>query len=371
MRYNDGVSGTLAAHYAGTFKDPTIAAERYMKVVVSENIIDRLDTIFDEVTKTAPSKPSKTAKRPKTIKKYETYLNDIADIDTLAAELQQQISGSAEPDKLPIQDLIKRYQAQLITIEPKRMKINICSLCGSNMTMHSDTSELICDASDCGQIVAVQGIVFEDSQIYTQPQQQLSSGKVKKHDPNGHLAKWIEKILAKEDYTFPDDVVKTIDAMVVSEYTRGGRLRPMHNIRCEKFRNWMQAKNFTTCYDHAPLLRKIITGLHGPPVCPPELEPEEQQEILIEASIAMREYEDVIKDPVVLQRLGKDRVRNKFYYPYIFWQVIYLKITDERKFKLLECIHLQSDDTLHRNDIVWREICNRRGYQYRSANNNL
>lgn len=430
IAYNDGVSGILASYYAENLSNSNISAttDKYMKFVLSENIIERLDSILQSITNSAKycpsllwdasqsdmsrssdmsrisdaSRSSEFKSDAKLNKKYEKHIasllwnesipqSDHNELEILADELQcsldvdpqerkeSESSFGLVQKKEPIgtnkqtqmSSQIKRYQDQIVILETKKLKINVCNLCGSTMTMRSDTSELVCDAPECGQLIAVHGIVFEDSQIYTQQQQQSSNSKTKKYDPNGHLSKWIEKILAQEEYNFSPTVIDKIDKMAVTEYTRGGRLRPMHNIRCEKFREWMRTCKFTDCYDHAPLLRKIITGKHGTAVTPPSFTPEELQEILIDGSMAMREFEEVIKDPEVLRRLGKERVRNKFYYPYILWQVINLRIRDDRRLKLLECIHLQSDDTLRRNDIVWKEICARRNYTYQSANSNL
>lgn len=386
MFYNDSVSNVLSDYYSSTGNHDL--QDRFKRIITAGNVLERLDSIFDILTKSDETsltiKTSATRKRHAA--KYLRYVSELIqstdfeatsetysdknDLTVLADELQGLLSNERLIMKpvVSVGDLIKKYNEQVIVIETQKLRINRCDICGSTMTLHSATSELTCDSPDCGQIMTLQGVLYEDSQIYTQ--QVNNPNKTKKYDPNGHLSKWIDKILAKEDYIFDTAVVDRIDRMALAEYKRGDRVRPMINMRVEKVREWLQKCKFTDCYDHAPLLRKIITGKHGPQVVPPEFMPEELHDILIEASLALREFESVITDEQILARLGKDRVRNKFYYPYILWQTINLKIRDTRKRKILECIHLQSDDTLRRNDIVWKEICNRRGYTYYAATNN-
>ena len=376
--YNDGSASILAAHY--TTPENQNISENYIKFIMSSNLIERMDKLYIEQ---ANAKIQGKMSEPYEIelinvKPINSSYEDIDDsLETLALQLQQQLEKIPAPKIVSttrtlgqvLETLSKTYQDQLIPLPINKIRINLCSVCTSPMTLFSDQSELRCDSLECGQIVTLYGIVFEDAQFYNQ---QTTCSKSKKYDPNGHLSKWIDKIQAKEDYLFPQEVINKIDAVVVSEYSRNGRIRPMTNMRCETVREWLQRFRFTDSYDHAPLLRKIITSMHGTPVIPPEFTPIERQEILIECSLSLREFETVIKDPELLRRLEKDRVRNKFYYPYVLWQIINLKVRDlSRKRRLLECIHLQSDKTLRNNDIVWKEICDRRGYKYSKANNNF
>ena len=49
---------------------------------------------------------------------------------------------------------------------------------------------------------------------------------------------------------------------------------------------------------------------------------------------------------------------NTMYYPYIIYKILEIIISDSsRKRKILECIHLQSRDTLIANDTLWEKIC--------------
>lgn len=320
--------------YLNLLKNET--SDAYVKFIMSENLIECMDEVFENIMNYTP-KPD--------------------DIDYMGLQKIVQTETKA--------DLIKQYKEYNIDITLKKISVNTCSVCGAVMTLNQHTSEYICDTG-CGQIIPIQGTLFEDAQIYTQNQLVIMS-KTKKHDPNDHLSKWIDKIIARDDFIFPEEVITKINNLIVKEYTRGDRLRPMRNIQCDKFRELLKQCKYIDYYDHVPLLRKIITGMHGPEVVPPEMTEEEIQEILIESSVSMHEFEIVVKDPEILRRMRKEKVKNRFYYPYILWQIINLKIRDKRNPKILECIHLQRDETLKRNDIVWKRICEIRGYKFYSA----
>lgn len=363
INYIDGVSSALAGYYKSqdSNQDTNPLTELYMKFVAADNTIEKMDqqyTILDKLYSTYDTKILLPVFHPDPTQ--DALVSLARDLESIIAMPASQVTHDLEV-------MFKTYKDHQIAIAIQKLRINICSVCNSTMTLFPDTSEMRCDSPDCGQIITLYGIVFEDSQFYNQ---QTICTKSKKYDPNGHLSKWIDKIQAKEDYQFPQEIITAIDDIAVREFTRDGRVRPMTNLKCETVRKWLQHHRFTDAYDHAPLLRKIISSTHGHAIVPPELTPEERQDILVECSLSLREFGNVIRDPDLLRRLEKDRVRNKFYYPYVLWQIINLRIKDERKRrKLLECIHLQSDKTLRNNDIIWKVICEKRGYRYTTATN--
>jgi hypothetical protein len=353
INYTDAVSPALADYYKTGAEE---MEELYLKHIAADNTIEKMDKQYAILEALSVDKTIV----PKFYIKPQPSEDPLAQ---LARDLEKLfIKNNPEQD---VSSLLKIYKDHQIVLTVQKLHINTCSVCGSNMTIFPETSEMRCDSLDCGQIITLYGIVFEDSQFYNQ---QTVCTKSKKYDPNGHLSKWIDTIQAKEDHQFSQDIIAAIDAVAVREYSRDGRIRPMTNIRCETVRKWLQKARFTNAYNHAPLLRKIITGMHGPSIAPPELSPEERQDILVECSLSLREYETAIRDPDLLRRIEKDRVSNKCYYPYILWQIIKLRIKDpSRRRHLLECIHLQSDKTLRNNDIIWKVICNKRGYNYHTA----
>jgi len=269
-----------------------------------------------------------------------------------------------------IENIDRVFESTSVILSDKREIYNICDVCESDMTVFPESSEMVCNAPDCGRVLMLYGMMFEDNNLYNQNNHR---SRTKRHDENGHCAKWINKIQANEDFVFPQHVIDSVDKLAVREYTRDGQLRPMYNLKCTKVREWLKILKYSDYYDNAPLLRKIVTGLHGEPVVPPRLTLEEQREVLIEYSLCMRIFEKLIKDPEILRKLNKEKIRNKFYYPDILWRILNVKLkkNDPRRASLLECIHLQSDTTLKRNDIVWKGICDHRGHEYTTTKSNF
>lgn len=374
MKYHEGVSSVLLNYYEIMSTDATQDDYRktvselhdtYKRFMISENILGRMNYIFDNIS------PNVCKTNVVDIWSREEFENKFDDdlIDWVDEFVKNINDGTRAEEPLDVNKLKRTYQDQKVSFSIDRERIDICDECGGHMTVFPNRSELQCDEPKCQKIVTLYGIVFEDSQFYNQ---QNTCTKSKKYDPNSHCAKWIDKIQAREDWNFPEHVISKIDAVAISEYTRSNRLRPMINLRCETVRNWLKRFKFVDQYDHAPLLRRRITAMHGQPVVPPQLTARERQRILIEYELCMRDFEEVIREPEVLRRLDKSCVRNKFYYPYILWKLInLLLLKDPRRKGLLECIHLQSDNTLMRNDIVWEQICKRRNYLYMATNSNF
>lgn len=236
---------------------------------------------------------------------------------------------------------------------------NICK-CGEGMTFWETESEMRCNDTACGLVFPVQGTIFDEYQFYENNQK--PSNRPKNHDSDKHCKKWLDIIQARENYKGSADLMKKLDALAVWEYTNAGRLRPMDNMTCDKVIEWLKYLGMTDLKKHAPLFRKLITSNHGKPVVPPQLTELEYENILTEFALDMREFPAVIADPVILKQIGKTEMKNKFYFPHALWNILSQMLKgDSRLSGILECIHLQSDETTVKKDLVLREICLRRG----------
>jgi hypothetical protein len=139
----------------------------------------------------------------------------------------------------------------------------------------------------------------------------------------------------------------------------------MESMPCRQVRKWLKMTNLTSYNHNAPLVRKRLTALHGKPVSPPPLTPDEEQRILADFSIAMGCYEKVIYMPEYIRKYGKPKNTgrqrnrpNKVYYWFVLFQIISHHLSgDPRLQRILECIHLQSSDTVSKNDDIWRMVC--------------
>jgi hypothetical protein len=82
---------------------------------------------------------------------------------------------------------------------------------------------------------------------------------------------------------------------------------------------------------------------------PPQLDFQETREVSIKFTKIMEIYE-------MIRKPGKDH--NRPYYPFFIYKIIEQMFkNDPIKIKLLESIHLQSSETLTKNDKLYRKIC--------------
>lgn len=212
---------------------------------------------------------------------------------------------------------------------------DVCD-CGSKMIVQSSTSELLC--FKCGYTVNLIGSVIEDSQLFAQEGNRVSHGS---YDPARHCKFWIERIQAKENTIIPQESIDKIKKSIQRDYPDCINYK---NITVKQFRSYLKQNNLSKLNDHIPLIKKIITG-H----VPPQLNFKEHQLLFIYFDKAARTY-DKIK-PV--------NKKNSLYYPFLIYKILELIIdSKDKKEKLLNCIHLQSYETLIDNDRIWFDICN-------------
>ena len=252
------------------------------------------------------------------------------------------------------------FNEQRIIFIHERTNPDLCKHCNTPMVMYTDDAELRCD--ECGLIQILQGTVYDDSQ----PESQSMQGtKNKRYDPKRHCDKRLNQIQAKEDWKISEDVINKLNARAQREYRHGNGLRSMEFMTCKQIRKWLKLEKLTKHNHHAPLIRKIITSMHGDPVVPPQLTMEEEQEVLIDFSIAMSCYEKVTQTDEYRRKYERDRTRqrqrskpNRFYYWFVLFKILSQKFrNDTRKPGLLECIHLQSNTTLAKDDDIWSMMC--------------
>ena len=215
-----------------------------------------------------------------------------------------------------INKLNEQYNRITIKINKKTKDIKICPNCSQKMTIFPELSELRCGV--CSFILQLDGAIFDDSQFYTQ-----QVVKVKEYVSTKHCDKWIKCIQTKENRLIPPIVINKLDALAVAHFTRKDKLQSMQGISCSLIRAWLKdscnekGTKLTNFNNHAALIRRMITALHGDAVIPPQLSYDEEEKLLLDFSRAMAEYDNI------------------------------------------ECIHIQSDDTLVDNDVIWGVICNR------------
>lgn len=229
-------------------------------------------------------------------------------------------------------NIINRYNSCLINTYVKDVTYDMCP-CGVKMKVYPETSELICDS--CGYVVTLYGTVFEDTQFYNQEGQRSKHGC---YDPSRHCKFWVLRIQAKENADISNEC---LDKMLYC--IKRDKIKDSRKLMCYQIRSYLKETKFTEFNDHIPLIRKLITG-----VVPPQLTREELMKLYNLFDKAVNTFETVKPE-------GKS---NTMYYPYIIYKILDFIIKKSiRKRHILECIHLQSRDTLIANDNLWELVC--------------
>jgi len=378
--YNAGASPLLSMYYDDTFKSSDILVSdnsqeyddidietpekildkppekgpniynEYNTFVMSENILDKMDHTMYKIRDIV-----KVYQKDKSFRDFITSPeNKVESLDDIAYKLMM-ISSSEKTKSYSdfftvFQKYLDEYDQNKLVLTIKKDITNICT-CGGLMTILPDTSELRCD--DCGIMVTLEGTVFEDSQFYTQ---QGQCTKHKKYDAKRHCKKWLDQIQAKENKSFPQELIEALNVRARAYYTRNGKLRSMARMKCSQIREWLKEEGETDYNPHAPLLRKMITSENGKAVIPPQLKYDEEQRILVLFSQAMDVYDQIMEEKLTL--VTNNRRPNKPYYPYVLFKILHIVLKKNVRLDgLIECIHLQSDGTLKNHDTIWRKIC--------------
>lgn len=220
----------------------------------------------------------------------------------------------------------------ILTMGIEKQDYEICK-CGTRMTIVAELSELRCDA--CYRIKTILGTVFRDDQFYPQDGQKTKHGG---YDTNRHYRFWIERLQALESKTFTEDIQTKIDYVI----TRDNYERRL--LTCEQMRTIIKDPKVSgsKLNEHAPLLVKMFGG-----VPPPMLDFHENKRLSNKFNKAMILYDVVNPDS-----------SNKPYYPFFIYKIIEHEFRENpEKLRLLDYIHLQSRETVIKNDKDYREMC--------------
>ena len=260
-------------------------------------------------------------------------------------------------DKLETNEILSNlydmFNQNFIKTINKNDKQNYCLDCNTAMRIMTNMSEIQCD--NCGLVIFINGILADENIPYNN---KVSNLRVKMHDTNRHCKKWLIQIQGKENIEIKDEYIDLLYERAVQDYTRGGVLRSMDDLKCCTVREWLKELRLTEFNDNAPLIRKLITEKHGNTIHPPQLTNEEEFSILLEFSKSMFIYDKIKEDKELLSRYNKEKISNKFYYPFCILKIIEFRFKyDVRLPKIIECIHIQSSSTVLKNDKIWELIC--------------
>lgn len=275
---------------------------------------------------------------------FSVKVNDVISKAKSSAHLLFRVLGTgflvksvAKGIEYRLDDIIKRLDnIHRVSIEVPIEKYNheICK-CGVRMDVFPELSELHCPNPLCGEIRAIVGAVFRDDQFYPQDGQKTKHGG---YDTSRHYRFWIERIQGAENKTFEQDQLDKI------EYVLNRDKYNKNILTCENIRTILKdsSVNLTTLNNHATLLVKIFGGQ-----APPKLTFQENRLVAIRFNKAMGLYDIVVPSG-----------GNKPYYPYFIYKIIEHEFRNNpEKLRLLDFIHLQSRETVIKNDKIYEQMC--------------
>ena len=227
--------------------------------------------------------------------------------------------------------IIYNYENITINKNINHCDYNMCYNCENVMRFLTDLSKLEC--VKCGLTECIYGTIFEDKQFFFQEEKRNKPGS---YDYMKHCNIWMKKIQGIDNSNIPLEVINNVKNVVEN----------IENVSCKVIREVLKQNRYSKYNSSAPLIRKLITGIN-----PPQLTDEELYLIKIY-------FDKIIK---IYQEIKYTSKINCFYFPYFLYKIIehILKNGSKKRLhKILSCIHLQSRETLIKNDKIFSKICN-------------
>ena len=220
-----------------------------------------------------------------------------------------------------------------------------CSVCGGEMFVDTQRSELICNDLLCGSIKPLVGTVFEESQFYNQEGQKSKSGTF---NPNRHFQFWWMHILAREpeeeigDKNDPNNHFgEKLLAIIRSIIARDNKL--LRLLTVDDNREILCELGRTDLNKNVPLILKKLTGI-GPPQVPD--------------FIAVKVENLFTKAIEIGEKIKKVDRTNRNYYPYYIYKILDDILEEKSIFRrVLYYIYMQSRETVEADDDDWEQIC--------------
>jgi uridine phosphorylase len=307
--YKMGITPAVNAFYAGERN----AANKYNQMIASENYASSVDDILYAAQIIA------------------AQMGELTAAATNLRGLKQHSAAISSASKK-----IAAVLAGKIEIPLEKNDIETCK-CGTKMDINSEESTLECPNPFCRKIRDVVGMVFRDDQFYTQDGQKA---KHNGYDTSRHYRFWIDRLQAREVKTFLPEELDKIKRVI----ERDGYNPRM--LQCKDMRMILKDPKvgLTHLNEHIPLLIKTFGG-----TAPPQLSFQDDQLLSTRFDNAMRLYDIVHPDS-----------GNKPYYPYFIYKLVEDAFKNNaEKLRLLNYIHLQSRDTVIKNDIIYKQMAER------------
>lgn len=304
----------------------TILHKYYTSDIIENNDVDNKEELIEEYHKA--------------ILKNSIY----DDMEILMNQIQNYYSKNKNKELPKINQLIKSYykipsyKQELSNDNPNKDKI--CTTCQGNTFVNNAASETIC--SKCGELQPIVGTVFENVQLIYQ------DGACSKHasyERIKHGEKWLSKIQAKENVEIKKEVINAVKRQI-----RLKQITDVRKVTYDLIRDCLRKAGYTKYNENIVFIKYKITG-----ITPPQLTEKEHNDAL--------HYLDKV---VMIFEKKKPKYRHNLPYHAFFIfkileQPIILKEDTaediDRKKGILSNIHIQSENTVRRRDLLWKIIC--------------
>ncbi len=361
-------TGYLFLKAAGGESGRLAAKEEFTRVIAAENFGGEIDSIVDHAEaalRAAHSRPDNQVVSGKKIaarkavalppgaretlrsKTSKAAKSKTAGVSIIPTDIQRVIDTYPHSRKTAASDEASKKGGAHSGAAPGSMITRIeyekCAECNAEMVIDPDHSELRC--LHCSAIRELDGTAFDDAQFYSQEGQKAKSGTF---NPNRHFQFWWMHILAREpeeelgDPNDPDDNYGEKLLENLRTIVRRDR-KILRFLNVDDMRAMLRELEKTGLNKDVPLLLKKLTGV-GPP-SPPD-------------SLGMKVEKLFSKAIDIGERLRPADRTNRNYYPFYIMKILdcILPENDENR-RIIYYIYLQSDDTIVKDDIEWKEIC--------------
>ena len=202
------------------------------------------------------------------------------------------------------------------------------------MVLNEVEGNLICE--DCGYTEYI--VIDSDKPSYKDPPPEATYFAYKRIN---HFNELLNQIQAKESTEIPTEVFDKIQLEIKKE-----RITDLSKLTNEKIRSYLKKLRLNKYYEHVP---HIINKLNGLP--PPILTRDVEEKL----RIMFREIQGPFME---IRTKGRKNFLN---YYYVFHKFVQLLGLDKYKsiFPLLK-----SRDKLHQQDLMWKKICEKVGWEY-------
>jgi hypothetical protein len=245
-------------------------------------------------------------------------------ITTLMRDLKEisQEMDIEEHDSKILESIFREYNNISIGNRDGNQKYNECYHCKKIMTEDEETGDLTC--TSCGIIKKIHGI------------NTFNNDKTKNlHNVAKYFDEWIRKIEGKPSKKVPAEVIEAVRNRAIKT--------KLINPTYEDIRGVLKYLGKTPYNHFCPYIRWQVTGIKSE-----QLTAEEKSEI---KSIFITAID-------IYMEIKPESRTNNPHYPFFIFKIIDLLMKNsERKFKIMDAIHIQERKTIVKNDNDWERVC--------------